>query len=84
MPLPEVRTEVAINDYEQEVGKVAGNVVLEQAFRAVYKVYLVHATLGEMKFSKILPMRRKWTLRIALTSLYLADLGQQPCASTNG
>ena len=58
VPLPEVRTEVAINDYEQEVGKVAG----KQAFRALYKVYLIHATLGEMKFSKILPMRRKLNL----------------------
>jgi hypothetical protein len=51
-----IRTKSAIKSYEEEVGvPVAGTAALEQVFHQIYLVYLIHATLGEMKFSRILP-----------------------------
>jgi hypothetical protein len=52
----ELRTKFAIRDYEEEMGvPVAGSAVLEQAFSDLYKICLIHATLGEMKFRRELP-----------------------------
>ena len=52
----EARIKDAIKSYEQETGiRVAGCAVLEEIFGGVYKIYLFQATLGERKFSKILP-----------------------------
>jgi hypothetical protein len=52
----EMRTKWAIERYEKEMGiPVAGSTVLEQAFSELYKIYLIHSTLGEMKFRRELP-----------------------------
>jgi hypothetical protein len=52
----EVRTKSAIRSYEEEVGvQVAGSAVLEQVFHQLYLIYLIHATLGEMTFRRLLP-----------------------------
>lgn len=51
-----VWTKNAIKTYEQETGiSVAETPVLEEQFEYLRKIYLIHATLGEMKFRKILP-----------------------------
>jgi len=52
----ELRTKSAIKSYEQETGiAVAGSQKLEEVFDYIRRVYLIQATLGEMKFSKLLP-----------------------------
>ena len=52
----EIRIKDAIKTYEQETGiPVAGCAPLEEIFGQIYKIYLFHATLGERKFSRILP-----------------------------
>ena len=53
----ELRTKEAIKAYEQEMRiPVAGCAVLEEQFECLRMIYLIHATLGEMKFRKILPL----------------------------
>jgi len=52
----ELRMKDAIKTYEKETGiAVAGCTFLEEQFEYLRKIYLIQATLGEMKFSKILP-----------------------------
>lgn len=52
----EVWVKAAIGAYEEEVGiPVVGNAVLDEQFEYLRRIYLLRATLGEVKFSKILP-----------------------------
>jgi hypothetical protein len=54
--LAEIRTKSAIKDYEEQTGiQVSGNARLEEMFAHLSQIYLVHATLGEMRFRKTLP-----------------------------
>jgi hypothetical protein len=54
--LAEIRMKAAIHDYEEQTGvQVAGNAKLEEIFGRLHEIYLIHATLGEMKFRKTLP-----------------------------
>jgi hypothetical protein len=52
----EIRTKLAIKDYEAETGiAVAGNAKLEEAFWYLSLIYLIHATLSEMRFRRDFP-----------------------------
>jgi hypothetical protein len=54
--LAEIRTKSAIKHYEEEMGiQVTGNAKLEEMFGYLHKIYLIHATLAEMRFRRILP-----------------------------
>lgn len=52
----DIRTKSAIRSYEEGMGvPVAGSAVLEEQFECLQKIYLIHATLGDMRFRRILP-----------------------------
>ena len=54
--LAEIRTTSAIKDYEEEMGiQVTGNAKLEEMFGHLHQIYLIHATLADMRFRRILP-----------------------------
>jgi hypothetical protein len=51
----EILTKLAIRSYEEEVGvPVAGCAILERIFHQIYLAHLIHETLGERKFHRIL------------------------------
>ncbi len=77
--LAEIRTKSAIKDYEEQTGvQVSGNARLEEMFAYLSQIYLVHATLGEMRLQdateRLSHDVRRWHCR-PLTLVLLALIG---------